>query len=100
MRGKQIYDSKHNILIAAHLVGDDGYWKTFDWNRAAEIGMQAAGLPYSGEYGFAETVMFWRLNHQVSASEDALTCLDCHGDNGRLDWNKLGYNGDPMTGSK
>ena len=100
MRGKQIYDSKHNILIAAHLVGDDGYWKTFDWNRAAEIGMQAAGLPYSGEYGFAETVMYWRLNHQVSASEDALTCLDCHGDNGRLDWNTLGYNGDPMTGSK
>jgi hypothetical protein len=100
MRGKQIYDSKNNVLIAAHLVGKDGFWKTFDWNQAAEIGMKAAGLPYSGEYGFAQTIMYWRLNHQVSPKEEALKCLDCHGDNGRLAWVKLGYKGDPMGASK
>ncbi|PLX87735.1 MAG: cytochrome C [Desulfuromonas sp.] len=99
MRGKQIYDSKNNILITAHLVGEDGFWKTFDWNKAAEIGMKASGLPYSGEYGFAETVMYWRLNHQVSPKEEALQCLDCHGDSGRLDWQALGYKGDPMGGA-
>ena len=99
MRGKQIYDNKYNTLIAAHLVGKDGFWKTLDWNQAAEIGMKAAGLPYSGEYGFAETAMYWRLNHQVSVKEDALKCLDCHGDKGRLNWKKLGYKGDPMGAS-
>ncbi|PLX87262.1 MAG: cytochrome C [Desulfuromonas sp.] len=100
MRGKQIYDTENNTLIAAHLIGKDGFWKTFDWQQAATIGMKAAGLPYSGNYGFAETVMFWRLNHQVSPKEDALSCLDCHGDNGRLDWSALGYKKDPMGGGK
>jgi len=32
----------------------------------------------------------------VTPADKALGCLDCHGDNGRLDWQKLGYNGDPM----
>lgn len=100
MRGKQIYDTKYKTLITAHLVSEDGFWKTFDWNQAAEIGMKAAGLPYSGKYGFAETVMYWRLNHQVSPKEDALKCLDCHGDSGRLDWKKLGYKGDPLGKTK
>ncbi len=96
MRGKQIYDKNNKTLIAAHLVGDDGYWKTLDWNQAATIGMKAAGLPYSGEYDFVETQMHWRLNHQISPKNEALGCLDCHGDKGRLDWKGLGYSGDPM----
>ena len=27
-------------------------------------------------------------------------CLDCHGDNGRMDWQALGYKGDPMDNPK
>lgn len=96
MKGKQIYDTKNKTLIAAHLIGDDGFWHTFDWNKAAEIGMKAAGLPYSGEYGFVETTMYWRLNHMVSPKTKALACLDCHGENGRMNWKALGYPGDPM----
>lgn len=96
MKGKQIYDSKNKTLIAAHLIGKDGFWKTFDWKQAAEIGMKAAGLPFSGEYDFVETVMYWRLNHMVSPKEEALECLDCHGDQGRLNWKELGYPGDPI----
>jgi octaheme c-type cytochrome (tetrathionate reductase family) len=97
--GKQIYDSKNNILITAHVYGEDGFWSTFDWASAAEIGMDSSGLPYSGEYGFAPTEMFWRIDHQVAPKEKALGCLDCHGDNGRMNWKELGYKGDPMDNS-
>jgi len=96
--GKQIYDTKNNYFISNHVHGEDGFWTTYDWNRSAKIGMETIGLPYSGEYGFAPTEMYWRLDHMVSPKEDALKCLDCHGDEGRMDWKALGYKGDPMDG--
>ncbi len=94
MRGKQIYDSEYDYLIVPHLWG--GYWKYFDWNRAAKEGMKIAGLPYSGHYGFVETKMYWRINHEVVPKGKALKCMDCHGKNGMMDWKALGYKGDPM----
>lgn len=97
MRGKQAYDPINKTLLVVHQIDDDGYWHTFDWQRSAEIGMRAAGLPFSGEVGFVETKMFWRINHMVSAAKEALNCLDCHGDTGRMDWKALGYAGDPMV---
>jgi len=96
--GKQIYDTENNYFITNHLHGDDGFWTTHDWARSAKIGMEVSGLPYSGKYGFAPTEMYWRLDHMVSPKEDALKCLDCHGDDGRMDWKALGYKGDPMDG--
>jgi octaheme c-type cytochrome (tetrathionate reductase family) len=95
--GKQIYDTQNNILITAHVYGKDGFWTTFDWASAAKLGMESTGLPYSGEFGFAPTEMYWRIDHQVAPKDKALQCLDCHGDHGRLDWMALGYPGDPMT---
>jgi len=94
--GKQIYDSKNKTFITAHVYGKDGFWSTFDWDSAARIGMASTGQPYSGEYGFAPTEMYWRIDHQVAPKAQALSCLDCHGDKGRLDWKGLGYQGDPM----
>lgn len=96
--GKQIYDTENNYFITNHIYGEDGFWTTFDWQRSATIGMKESGLPYSGKYGFAPTTMYWRLDHMVSPKEDALKCLDCHGDDGRMDWEALGYKGDPMGG--
>lgn len=98
--GKQLYDKKHNSLIATKVFGKEGYWTTFDWDKAARLGMDAAGLPYSGEYGFAPTSMYWSLNHMVAPKEQSLGCLDCHGDSGRLDWVALGYVGDPLRTGK
>jgi hypothetical protein len=31
----------------------------------------------------------------VAPKAKALTCDDCHGEKGRLDWKALGYKGDP-----
>jgi hypothetical protein len=98
MRGKQIYDAKFNYLIVPHLWGKGGFWKEFNWDKAARMGMKAAGLTYSGKYDFVETKMYWKLNHMVSPKEQALKCDACHGKKGeqRIDWKTLGFKGDQM----
>jgi octaheme c-type cytochrome (tetrathionate reductase family) len=93
MRGKQPYDSGNGYFAVPQLFG--GYWKHYDWKKAIEDGMKAAGIPFSGSYGFAETAMYWKINHMVVPKEKALRCADCHGAKGRLDWKALGYAGDP-----
>lgn len=95
-KGKQIYDKKNKYFIVPKLFGPGGYWATYDWNKAAEAGMKSVNLPYSGEYDFAQTEMYWRINHMVVPAKQALGCMDCHGDKGRMDWKSLGYKGDPM----
>lgn len=93
----QIYDSAYNILLQPKTVGEGGYWTEFDWDLAAKLGSEAAGLPYSGQFGFAPTKMYWTLSHLVQPKEEALQCTDCHSENGRMDWEALGYYGDPMN---
>jgi octaheme c-type cytochrome (tetrathionate reductase family) len=99
--GKQIYDTKNLYFIKPKTwpTGNDdqaAYWKNYDWNKAAAAGMEAAGMAYSGEYGFAATEMYWLINHMVMPAKDALKCADCHGKGGRFNWQELGYAGDPM----
>lgn len=81
-RTKQIYDTENNYLIQPKTVsthpGDSAYWKEFDWNRAAAAGMKLVDLPYSGKYGFAETEMYWPINHMVSPAEQSVKCIECH----------------------
>ncbi len=93
----QIYDTNYNILLQPKTVGEGGYWTDFDWDQAARLGAEAAGIPYSGQYGFAPTEMYWSLTHLVQPTEKALQCADCHSENGRMDWEALGYYGDPMN---
>ena len=93
----QVYDAENNYLLQPKTVGENGYWSTFDWNLALMLGSEATGLDYSGSYEFAPTEMYWTLSHMVAPKENALQCNDCHGEDGRLDWNALGYYGDPLT---
>jgi hypothetical protein len=95
-RANQIYDTEYNYLLQPKTVGEGGYWTEFDWDLAARLGSEAAGLEYSGEYGFAPTEMYWSLSHMVGPKENALQCTDCHGENSRMDWEALGYFGDPL----
>jgi len=98
MEGKQPYDSVNKVFVVPNLWG--GYWKHWDWNKAIADGMKAAGLDYSGQYGFAPTDMYWKVNHMVVPKAQALKCNDCHGKDGRMDWKTLGYAGDPRAGKK
>jgi hypothetical protein len=85
-RGRQAYDTEHNTLIVAHTAGEDetALWHNFDWPKAIQTGMSAAGLPFSGKYGFVSTEMSWPITHMVAPKGDALGCAQCHGPGSRL----------------
>lgn len=94
---RQPYDTVNHILLQPNTVGPNGFWATFDWDSALAQGAESAGLPYSGEYDFADTTMYWPITHMVQPAEQALQCTSCHGEGGRMDWEALGYLGDPIT---
>ncbi len=89
-RGKQPYDPVNMKLLQLKTYsknkGEGAFWQDFDWDASIRAGMDYVGLPYSGEYDFVETEMYWPLNHQVSPANESLTCKDCHarGEEGRL----------------
>ncbi len=92
--GKQVYDSGYNTLVVPHLFGKDdtAYWGNFDWGKSVEAGMAYVNMPYSGEYGFVETDMYWPITHMVAPASEALHCQDCHtAEDSRLDFAALGY---------
>jgi octaheme c-type cytochrome (tetrathionate reductase family) len=92
--GMQPFDAGTNRLVVPNLFPtnpETAYWKNWDWAKAIEAGQASVGREFSGEYGFAATVMRWPLTHQVSPAEEALTCVSCHSPNGVLDFEALGY---------
>jgi octaheme c-type cytochrome (tetrathionate reductase family) len=93
---KQPYDTEHNYLLQPVTSGEGGYWTTFDWDSALTLAEDFTGLDYSGSHDFAETWMHWPSTHMVQPKENALACDDCHSANGRMDWEALGYPGDPI----
>jgi len=92
----QPYDTIYNYLLQPKTVGEGGFWTDFNWDQALRLGSEVVGLPYSGSYGFAPTEMYWTMTHMVAPADQALQCADCHGEGGRLDWQALGYYGDPI----
>lgn len=87
MRGKQPFDPVTGHITVQQLVGDNdtAFWRNLNWQKAIEVGMGAAGLPFSGQVEFIETVSQWPVNHMVAPREAALTCADCHSRGGRLE---------------
>ena len=85
--GKQPYDTVTNTLLIPHTYGkdDSSYWSNFDWDKALTVGMREAGGSFSGKFDFVSTEMSWPITHMVAPKADALTCQQCHGENGRLD---------------
>ena len=112
-RGMQPYDLNYKYLLIPKTYGDDGFWGMTRnqeheiperWHLSFLRGAEESGLPYSGSetgeysYGWIQTEMYWPQAHMVADAEDALQCNDCHtedGHTGRMDWEALGYGGDP-----
>ncbi len=92
----QPYDAEYDYLLQPVTSGKGGYWSEFDWDQALRLGSEVTGLPYSGQYGFAETLMYWPQTHMVAPKTKALQCQACHCEDGCLDWEGLGYPGDPI----
>ncbi|GAB4167108.1 MAG: tetrathionate reductase family octaheme c-type cytochrome [Rhodocyclaceae bacterium] len=86
-RGRQPYDVGNNQLLVFHTYGkdDSALWSNFNWDKAIAFGMKEIGAAYSGKYAFVNTEMYWPITHMVAPKEDALSCRQCHGENGRLD---------------
>jgi len=92
----QPYDVQNNYLLQPVTSGEGGFWKDFDWNQALELGAEVTGMDYSGEFGFADTTMYWPQTHMVAPKDQALQCKACHCADGCIDWESLGYPGDPI----
>jgi octaheme c-type cytochrome (tetrathionate reductase family) len=79
---RQPFDPVTRMLIYPYLYadkkGEGAYWKDFDWDKACELGMKHAGLPYSGKHDFIETVSYWKIDHMVSPKEETVKCEECH----------------------
>jgi octaheme c-type cytochrome (tetrathionate reductase family) len=85
-RGKQPIDAEKKSLAVFHTAGDDdsAFWTNFNWEKALTTGMAAMGTEYSGKLDFVSTEMSWPITHMVAPKEDALTCAQCHNENGRM----------------
>ncbi len=65
-----------------------------------ERGVRDAAKHFYGienpKYTWTDTVRYMGIFHEVSPAKEALGCMDCHGQEGRLDWKALGYKMDPL----
>ncbi|MCA9730706.1 tetrathionate reductase family octaheme c-type cytochrome, partial [candidate division KSB1 bacterium] len=79
---KQPYDPVNRVLIQPKLFaekkGQGAFWKDFDWQTAATIGMKESNLPFSGQIAFMKTGMYWPINHMVAEKENSVQCYECH----------------------
>ncbi|MCP3671299.1 MAG: tetrathionate reductase family octaheme c-type cytochrome [Gammaproteobacteria bacterium] len=87
MQGRQAYDKVNNNLVYTQVWGPKtktAFWTNFDWQKSITTAMKKGGKPYSGEFGFVDTYMYWPTTHMVSPKEEALRCKECHAEEGRL----------------
>lgn len=95
-RAMQPYDATNRYLMQPVTAGEGGFWREFNWDQAIQLGSEVTGMEYSGNYGFAATSMYWPQTHMVAPKEQALQCKACHCERGCIDWEAIGYPGDPM----
>jgi octaheme c-type cytochrome (tetrathionate reductase family) len=92
MHGRQPADTVNKRLIVPHLfgaaAGPNAFWDKFDWASALQEGAAYSGVPYSGTFGFVETVTYLRVNHEIAPKEQARMCETCHGQT--WFWSQLG----------
>jgi len=87
MLGRQAYDKVHKHLLLNKVYGPDtdtALWTGFDYAKSLAAGMAATDVPFSGQYGFVNTEMWWPTTHMVAPAEEALGCDSCHARDGRL----------------
>ena len=103
MVGNQVADTVNQRMMVPHLFGAAGgpnaYWGTYDWDLAIQDGANYTNQPYSGTYGFVDTFMYLKVDHEVAPAQQAYgmdgACGDCHtGD--QIDWPALGWDADPV----
>jgi hypothetical protein len=67
-----------------------------DLEKAVAEGAAVAYDIHDPRYSWVETVRYMGIFHEVVPARQALGCLDCHREGGRMDWTALGYERDPL----
>jgi octaheme c-type cytochrome (tetrathionate reductase family) len=83
MKGIQAFDAVNRYALAPHLFPRDkndttAFWANLDWLKAFTEGMKVAKIPFSGEFVWKETWMYWGVEHEVMPASMALSCVQCH----------------------
>ena len=111
MTGNQVADTGSRTMVVPHLygaaAGPNAYWSKFDWLGAIADGSTYLPAYNTGpqgavtEYGFVDTEMLLKVDHEVAPAEQAYGkdngCTDCHFDN-QIEWSELGWTADPTQG--
>lgn len=87
MEGRQPYDTHYHTLLLNQVYGpgsETAYWIHYDWDKSLRAAMDYVGEPFSGEWDFIDTHMYWPVTHMVAPAEDALDCQACHTRDGRM----------------
>jgi hypothetical protein len=100
-------------MVIPHLygtaAGPNAYWSKYDWlgslaDASAYLPAYNAGSqPVAAEYGFVDTVMLLKVDHEIAPKEQAFgmdgDCADCHFSD-QIDWPALGWTKDPTAGGE
>ncbi len=74
----------------------DEFFIDGDIAKAVAEGAAAAYGVHDPDYEWVESRRYMGIFHEVQPAANALTCLDCHREGGRMDWQALGYRKDPL----
>ena len=77
-------------------IGVDEFFADGDLEKAIRHGGHVAYGREDFAYEWVDTKRWMGIYHGVVPKEGALKCLDCHSEEGRLDWAALGYKEDPV----
>jgi len=74
----------------------DEFFIDGDLDKAVRDGAEAAYGVEDPKYEWVQTKRYMGIFHEVQPAANALECLDCHREGGRMDWSALGYKKDPL----
>jgi len=93
-RGKLPVLKKEQWLVP---IAVDEFFVDGDIHKAVLEGAEMAYGIHDADYEWVEVERYMGIFHGVRPADKALGCLDCHGEQGRLDWKGLGYKEDPLA---
>lgn len=85
---------KDKQWILPILTGD--FYVTGDMDAAVKKATEEFYGIKDAQFEWAPTIHYMGLFHEVSPASKAVGCLGCHSGGSRIDWQALGYEGDPM----
>ena len=80
-------------------IGVDEFFIDGNMEEAVARGAKAQYGIDDPDYEWIPVRRYMGIFHEVQPAANALQCLDCHREGGRMDWKALGYKEDPILGA-